>query len=123
MHRRGKEGRCHHRNTTTGFDEVHSIEPADLIGNTDSFVELHQVRADAEQHVLAVVDDFARTGMLVRRGAASEKRALLEQGNAEADVGKRTSGSQSGETTSDDGDSGLGWSGHQLSDAKAPDLL
>jgi|SRR5215467_10252853 len=112
MHRRGKKGRLHHRSAAAGLDEVHPVEPADLVGNSDSFVELNQIRADAEQDVLAVIDDFSRTGMLIGRGAAPEEGALLEQRNPEADVGKSTSGAESGETASDDSDSGLGWGGH-----------
>jgi hypothetical protein len=108
MHRRGKRGRSHHRNTTAGFDEVHLIEPADLIGHADSFVELHQICTDAEKDMLAVVDDFSCARMLVRRGSASEERTLLEERNAKADVGKRTGSGESGETASDNGDIRLG---------------
>ena len=104
MHRRGEQGRPHHRNAPTWFDEIHLVEPADLVGNANSFVELNQICAHAEEDMLAVVDDFSCAGMLVRRGAPAEERTLLKQRNAEAVIGKGASGGESGETASDDSD-------------------
>ena len=53
-----------------GLDEIHPVVPANLIGDADPFVKLDQVRAQPEQHVLAVVHHFAGAGMLLGRSAA-----------------------------------------------------
>jgi len=58
--------------------------------------------------MLAVVDDFASAGMLVRRSASTEIRAALEEGDAKTRVGKSAGGSESGEAASGDGHGGLG---------------
>ena len=92
-----------------GLDEIHLIEPANLIGDADAFVELDQVRAEAEEHVLAVVDDFSGAGMFVGRSAAAEEGALLKERDAETGVGQGAGGGESGEAASGDGDCGLGW--------------
>ena len=91
-----------------GFDESHLVEPADLVGDSDALVELDQVGADAEENVLAVVDNFAGAGMFLGRSAAAEEGALLEQGDAETGVGEGAGGGESGEAASGDGYSGLG---------------
>ena len=87
MQGRGERGRLHDGDAATGFDEVHLIEPADLIGDADAIVELQQVGADAKQNVLAVVDDFGGAGMFPGRGAAAEERTFLEESGAESRVG------------------------------------
>ncbi len=84
------------------------IEPADLIGDTDVLVELHEVGADAEEDVLAVIDNFSGAGMLVRRGATAEERPLLEERDPKSRVGQGARGSESGEAASGDGGCGLG---------------
>src|ERR1035441_10161369 len=63
VQRRRKRRRFHYRCAAAGFDECHFVVPADLVGDADAAVELHQIRAQAEEHVLAVVDDFSGAGM------------------------------------------------------------
>jgi hypothetical protein len=72
-------------------------------------VELHQISAEAEEDVLAVVDDFAGAGMFPGGGAASEEGTLLEKRDAESGVGQGAGGGESGEAASGDGDCGLGF--------------
>ncbi len=119
MQRGGKERRLHDRGASAGLDEVHLVEPANLIGDSDAFVEFNQVRAEAEENVLAVVDDFSGAGMFVRRSATAEEGALLKESDVEACVGEGAGGGESGESASGDGDCGLGvdgispWSNNQ----------
>jgi hypothetical protein len=81
-----------------------------LIGDADVLVELNQVCADAEQDVLAVVDNFSSAGMLVGRCATAEERALLKERDPKPRVRQGAGGGESGEAASGDGDSRLGWS-------------
>ena len=69
------------------LDERHLVVPADLVGDANAFVELDEISTDAKQDVLAVVDYFTGSGMLVRRGAAAEERALLEERHVKTVVG------------------------------------
>ncbi len=80
VQRSREQGRLHDGSAAAGFDESHFVVPANLIGDADAVVELDQVGADAKQNVLAVVDDFAGAGMLVRtkrgrRGRDASRRA------------------------------------------------
>ena len=79
-----------------------------MISDTDVLVELDQVGADAEQDVLAIVDNFSRTGMFIRRCTAAEEGAFLEERHPKPGVGQGARGSESGETASGDGDCRLG---------------
>src|SRR6266851_272503 len=98
-----QESRLKHGLPSAGFDESHAIEPADFAFDSDGAVKREQVSARAEEHVLAVVHNFAGAGMFVRGGATAEVRASLKNGHAEAAAGEGTGGRQSGESASDDG--------------------
>ncbi len=81
----------------SGLDECHVLIPANFIFHANAAVELDKVGADPEQDVLAVVDHFAGTGMLVGGCATAEIRTALEESDAETGVGKGAGGGQSGE--------------------------
>src|ERR1700692_3264073 len=94
---RGWQRRCtHDANTAAGLDESHFVVPADFLFDANAAIELHQVGADAEENVLAIVDDFAGAGMFVGRGATAKIRPALEQGNPEARVGEGASCGEAG---------------------------
>jgi len=57
--------------------------------------------------VLAVVDDFAGSGMKVRRGASTEVAAPLEDCDAETGIGQRAGRREPCNTSANDGDSVL----------------
>ncbi len=97
-----------HADAAAGLDEGHLVEPADFIFDADAPVELDQIGADAKQHVLAVVDDFAGAGMLVGRSAAAEIGTPLEESDAKAGVGQGAGGGESGQAATGDGDCRLG---------------
>jgi len=52
--------------------------------------------------MLAVVDHFAGSGMLIRRSTATKKGAALEQSYSKTSFGESASGSQSGQSAADD---------------------
>ncbi len=54
------------------------VVPANFVFNAETLVKLDQIGAAAEQHMLAVVHDFAGAGMLIGRGAATQIRTPLE---------------------------------------------
>jgi len=54
--------------------------------------------------VLAIIHYFAGTGMLVGRGAATEKGAALKQSDLKTAISKGAAGGQPGQPAADDGD-------------------
>ena len=68
-----------HRSAPARLEKRQAIVPADLVRDSEALVELDEIGAAAEQHVLAVVDDFAGAGMLVGRSAAAQIGPPLEQ--------------------------------------------
>jgi hypothetical protein len=82
--------------SAAGFDERHAIKPADFIFDTNLSIKRDQIGAERKEYVLAVVDNFAGTGMFVGRGSATEIRSALEQGYAESTFSERARSSESG---------------------------
>ena len=78
MQRSRKGRRFHHGGAAARLDERHLVVPADLVGDSDAVIELHQVCAKAKEDVLAVVNDFARARLFPGRGPAAEEGTLLE---------------------------------------------
>ena len=78
MQRGRKVGRLNHRHTTAGFEKIHPVIPADLFLDPDPLVKLNQVGAATEKNVLAVIDYFPGTGVLVRRRPAAQVGTLLK---------------------------------------------
>ena len=84
----GSARRLDHRGASARLKKSQPVVPANLVFDAQSLVELDQVGAAAEQHVLAVVHDFAGAGMLIRRSASAEIGTALEQGHAKAAAGQ-----------------------------------
>jgi hypothetical protein len=76
------------------------IEPVDLTVNADPTVKLDQIRTAAKQHVLAVVDDFGGSGMLVRRGSSAKVGTTLKQRHSKSRSGERAGSGQASEAAS-----------------------
>src|ERR1041385_6441450 len=107
VQRRRQSARTEDRMTAAGFDEGHVIEPADFIFDSNGAIEHQEVGTTAEEHVLAVVYNFAGCGMLVGRRASAEKRTALEDGQMKSAWRKRRGGSGAGQSASDDSHRGL----------------
>jgi hypothetical protein len=76
---------------------------ADAAGDPKPLVEIEQVDATAQQHVLAVVDDFSGVaGQRIRSCAASQEGARFEDLNVIAGAAERRGGRQSGQSSSGD---------------------
>ena len=78
--------------------------PANFVLNSGAAIEIEQVGAAAEQHMLAIVDNFAGAGMLIRRGAAAEIRAAFKQSHAKTSFGQGASSGEAGQPASGYGD-------------------
>ncbi len=107
MQGRGQRRSAHDAGAAAGLDESHLVIPADFVFHADALVELDQVGADAEENVLAVVDDFAGAGMFIGGSASAEIGAALEERHAEAGIGERAGCGEAGEAASGDGYGGL----------------
>jgi hypothetical protein len=66
----------------SGLEERQLLIPANLVFDSGAAIEIDQVGAASEQHVLAIVDNFASSGVLIRRGASSEVRTALKYRHA-----------------------------------------
>jgi hypothetical protein len=82
-----------------GLEEGHAVEPPDGIAHAQSAVKIHEVDAIAQQHVLAVIDHLARSGMLVRRSPSTQIAPLLQQSNLVAGLRQCARGRQTCQST------------------------
>src|SRR5260370_4782550 len=102
MERGGQECWFQYRLSASRLDESHAIEPADFVCDADGFVKREQVGAGTEEHMLAVIHNFAGARMFVRRRASAKERAAFEHGHVEAAASKGARRRQTGESASDD---------------------
>jgi hypothetical protein len=109
---RGERGGAHDGGAAAGLDERHGVIPADFVSDADAAVELDEVGANAEENVLAVVDDFAGAGVFVGGSASAEVGAALEESDAEAGVGEGAGGGEAGEAAAGYGYGGWGGLSH-----------
>ena len=92
-----------------GLDEVELAIEADAVPHAQPRVEIQQIDATAQQHVLAVVDQFGTVaGWRERkRGrAAAQERARLEHLDAETGAAQRRRRREAGQSTADDDHAG-----------------
>ena len=86
---------------------VISLRPVNLLFDADAAVEADEIGAAAEEHVLAVVDDFVDAGMQIGRCAAAEIAATLDELHAIAGLGQGTGRAHAGHAAADHGDGGV----------------
>jgi len=97
--------RSNNRRSSSRLEKGQTIEPANLMLNPEVSIELEQIRAAPQKHVLAVVYHFTSAGMLVGRGPAAKIWTPFKNSNAKAAICQSTAGGQSGETSTNDRDS------------------
>jgi hypothetical protein len=78
MHRRRQASDLDFGVPTARLKKVQSREPPDFIFHSAAPVEINQVGAAAEQHVLTVIDNLSGSGMLIRRCSAPEVGTSLK---------------------------------------------
>lgn len=93
------------RTPTTRLDESESIEPLNLLGDSDAPIEVEQVGAASEKHMLTVVYGLAGSRMLIGRSPATDERSALEETHWESRIGQCASGRESGNASANDSDS------------------
>src|SRR5215813_10743543 len=98
MKGRWKKRRMDSAGGSAWLDENQFLEPLNLAADAKLLVEVDQVGAAAEQHMLAVVHYFAGTRMFIRRRAPAHIRTALEQRDVKIGTSKRTAGGQPSET-------------------------
>ena len=103
MKRRRQRTRLQRRRLAAGQNEVDLVVPANLLLDAEPAIEVDEVGAAAEQHVLAVVDHLAGAGQFVRRCAAAEIGTALEELDVIARFGQSASGGETGKTAANDG--------------------
>jgi hypothetical protein len=69
------------------------------IGHSDAAIETHEIRATAEEHVLAVVDDLIDAWVTVRACAPAKVAAAFDEFDVQAGLGEGTRGTHAGHTT------------------------
>lgn len=100
---RGRQGRgTDLRSPSAGFEEREAIEPSNSFCDSNAPVEVEQIRAASEQHVLAVVYYFPGSRMLIRGGPTANKRPALEQADSKSRIGEGTCGGESSDASAHD---------------------
>ena len=106
MERSGQGRRADDRGAASRLKKRQVFIPADFVFDPGTAVELDQVGAAAQQHVLAVIHDLAGTRMLVGGRPPAQVRTALEERHPESGLGKGAPGSQTSQPASGDGDCG-----------------
>src|ERR1700687_854245 len=104
MQRSRQRCRGDHGRAASRLEECQLLIPANFFLNSGAPIEIEQVGAAAEQHMLAIVNNFAGTGMLIRRRAPAEIRATLKEGHAKPGFGEGASGREARQPASSDSD-------------------
>jgi len=107
MQRRGKRYGLKRRLPSPRFDKCHAVEPLNFVLDPDSSIEIDEIGAELEEHVLAVVYHFARAWVFVGTGAATEIGTALENSHLESALGECASGGQASQTAADYRDVGF----------------
>src|ERR1700674_473956 len=100
MKRRGQEPGLHLAMAALGVQEVEAVEELDFAGGSDARVEIFEICAASQSHVLTIVDMLA-VGQHVRRCAAAKKGTLFKQTYAPAGFSQRDAGCQSRQPAAD----------------------
>src|SRR5581483_6575830 len=74
-----------------------------LIRHADPLVEADEIRAAAEEQVLAVVDDLVHAWMQIRARASAQVATTLDELHAEAGLSQRAGRTHAGHTAANDG--------------------
>src|ERR1700682_5107098 len=93
MKRCWQESRLHFSPAALGIDKKQAIEEFDLVRGTHSTIEVLQVRATAQGHVLAVVNVLT-IRQDVGSCASAKERTLLKQPDPPAGISQRDAGRQ-----------------------------
>ena len=79
-----------------------------LIVDADALIEADEIGAAAEEHVLAIVDDFIDAGMQIGTCATAEVAPPLNKIDAQPGFSQRAGGTHAGYAPADDGDRSVG---------------
>src|SRR5215471_5592990 len=85
-----------------GLDENQFVEPLNFVADAELRVEVDQIGAAAEQHMLTVIYYFTSAGMFIGGSASAHVRPALEQGDVEIRTRERTTGGQSRQAAAND---------------------
>src|SRR5579871_758734 len=102
MEWRGKPAGPERRRLPSRQNEGDLVIPANLLLDAQPVVEIDQVGAAAEQHVLAVVDHLSCARQFVGGGTAAEERPAFEQLDEITGIGQSATGRQSCESAAND---------------------
>jgi hypothetical protein len=83
---------------------MNRVKELDAIRDAESLVEPHQLGAAGEEHVLAVIEEFAGAWIFEACCAATQESASLDKNRVEASVCERCTGCDAGEAASNDDD-------------------
>src|SRR5260370_25979580 len=100
MKRRGQESGVHFSSEPLRIEKEEAVEELDVAGGTDAGVEIFEICAASQGHVLTVVDMLA-VGQDVGRCAAAKKGTLFKQTYAPAGFSQRDAGCQSRQPAAD----------------------
>jgi len=96
VERSGEGGRSNLRCASSRFKERQVLIPANLVLDSRTAIEIEQIGAAAEQHMLAIIDYLAGAGMLIRRGPSAKIRTALKERYAKASLCQGAPGGETG---------------------------
>ncbi len=102
VQRRGQSAGFQDRRSAARLDEVKPLVKLNPVRDAQAPVKIHQIDAAAQQHVLAIVDDFGTfAGYRVGSGAAAQESAGFEKIDLESRLAQRRSRGETGQTSAD----------------------
>jgi hypothetical protein len=100
--RRGQASGFERGSPAAGFDEEKLPVELDSIGHSQPAVKIHEIKAAAQQDVLAIIDDFGTvTGNGIGSGATAQKSARLKNVDFESGLAQRCRGREPGQASAD----------------------
>ena len=118
----GRNLRC----APSGLEKRQFVIPANFVLDSRAAVKIEQVRAAAEQHMLAVINSLPGAGMLIGRCAPTEIGSAFKERDAKPSISQGASGGKARESASGDGDGrwlcriSMGRCGHQTRRFRIP---
>ncbi len=100
--RGGEDSGLHYAAASSGFDEMKIFMEADVLFDSEAFIEIEEIDTATQKNVLAIIDGFSAG--IVRCCAATEEWAGFEKTHVVACSAESGRRGQSGQATADDED-------------------
>jgi hypothetical protein len=94
------------------IDKMHRPLIFDQMRNAKPAIKVEQIRATAEQHMLAIIERLSRLRILKRTGPPAQRSARFDERDIRPDRFQRNSGRHASQAAADDDDARGIFGGH-----------